>query len=105
MQQSILIRIVVLAIAVPSLAQNAVKSDKEMFVIPTLTVSGHGEAFAAPDRATVRLGAVAQSADAASAQNQVNKVVSAAIESIKGLGIADAAIKTEGLSLSPVYAN
>src|SRR5437773_4052928 len=98
MNKCMLALVLLIALAASAMAQNAAKMEKDAFVIPTLTVNGHGEVFAAPDRATVRLGAVAQSADAASAQNQVNKVVSAAIESIKALGIPDAAIKTEGLS-------
>ncbi|MGB5619782.1 MAG: SIMPL domain-containing protein, partial [Desulfobacterales bacterium] len=41
----------------------------------TLTVGGHGEVSVAPDRALLRLGAVAQAAKASEAQSQVNQVV------------------------------
>jgi uncharacterized protein YggE len=70
---------------------------------PTLTVSGTGEAFGAPDRAVVRLGAVAQAPQAADAQKQVGEIVARTIDALKQLGIDEKAIRTAGVSLSPVY--
>lgn len=69
----------------------------------TLTVGGQGESKAAPDLATVRLGAQAQGADASSAQSKVNVVLQAALGRIKALGIPEKRIRTENLSLYPIY--
>lgn len=70
---------------------------------PTLTVTGRGEVSAAPDRAVVRLGAIAQDEHAAAAQNQVNEIMNKALADIRALGIPEQQIATTGLSLSPVY--
>ena len=71
----------------------------------TLTVGGHGEVSVAPDRAVLRLGAVAQAAKASEAQKQVNQVVQNIIKGIKSLGVADKNIATIDLSIYPVYGN
>jgi uncharacterized protein YggE len=71
----------------------------------TLTVGGHGEVSVAPDRAVLRLGAVAQAAKASEAQSQVNQVVQNIIKDIKTLGVADKNIATIDLSIYPVYGN
>ena len=70
---------------------------------PTLTVVGTGEAFGKPDRAVVRIGAVAQSRQAAAAQQEVSETVTKTIEAIKAVGIDEKAIRTAGVSLHPVY--
>ena len=74
-----------------------------MEVIPTLSVSGSGEARVAPDEATVRLGVVAQAPTARAAQEQVNRAANAALEAIRKLGVEAKDIQTSGLSLSPLY--
>jgi len=71
---------------------------------PTLTVNGDGEIAAAPDRATVRLGATAQAEDAAGAQTSVNATMQKALEGIQRAGIPRQSIRTTGLTLTPVYA-
>ena len=71
----------------------------------TLTVGGHGEVSAAPDRAILRLGAVAQAPKASEAQSQVNQVVQNIVKGIKSLGVADKNIATIDLSIYPVYGN
>ena len=71
----------------------------------TLTVGGRGEVSVAPDRAVLRLGAVAQAAKASEAQGQVNQVVQNIVKSIKSLGVADKNIATIDLSIYPVYGN
>jgi uncharacterized protein len=70
---------------------------------PLLSVSGRGEVNARPDRATVILGAVAQSEQAGEAQRQVNRIMQQAFEQIRQLEIPEEAITTVGLSLEPVY--
>jgi uncharacterized protein YggE len=70
-----------------------------------LTVTGTGEAFGTPDRAVVRLGAVAQSAQAAEAQKLVSEIVTKTTDAVKELGIDEKSIRTAGVSLSPVYSD
>jgi hypothetical protein len=71
----------------------------------TLTVGGRGEVSVAPDRAVLRLGAVAQAAKASEAQSQVNQVVQHIIRDIKSQGVAGKNIATIDLSIYPVYGN
>ena len=71
----------------------------------TLTVGGRGEVSVPPDRAVLRLGAVAQAAKASEAQSQVNQVVQNILKGIKSLGVADKNIATIDLSIHPVYGN
>jgi uncharacterized protein len=88
------------ATALPLPAQNdpARLSDRR-----TLTVTGTGEASAAPDRALVRLGAIAQAPDATAAQANVNEVMQKALALIQKVGIERRAIRTSGLTLTPIY--
>ncbi|HWB52758.1 MAG TPA: SIMPL domain-containing protein [Tepidisphaeraceae bacterium] len=70
---------------------------------PIITVNGQGEIDVKPDQAVVRLGATAQEKDAADAQADVNKVIQKAINQIKSLGIKENEIRTDQISLRPVY--
>jgi uncharacterized protein YggE len=70
---------------------------------PTLSVTGQSQIAVKPDRAVIRLGAVAQSETAAEAQAQVNRVMTDAIAAIKRLGIQADHITTASITLSPVY--
>lgn len=72
---------------------------------PTVTVSGEGQSQAAPDAATVRLGATVQAEEAGEAQAQVSQIMQRAIEAVKGLGVEEQAIQTADLSLYPVYSD
>ncbi len=81
-------------------AQNNGDDDER---IPTLTVTGNAQVNARPDRAVIRLGAVAQAPEAGEAQEQVNAIMQEAIGDIKALGIPAERISTATLSLSPVY--
>jgi uncharacterized protein YggE len=71
----------------------------------TLTVTGTGEVNAAPDQAFVRLGAIAQAAEAAAAQTTVNEVMQKALSQIEKAGIPPRSIRTSGLTLTPIYAS
>ena len=70
---------------------------------PTLTVTGTGDSSARPDRAVLVLGAVVQAEQASAAQQRVNEIMQAAIESVRGQGVRDDAVTTVGLTLHPVY--
>ena len=74
-----------------------------MDAVPTLIVSGSGQARVAPDVATVRLGVVAQAPSARAVQDQVNRAASAVLDAIRKVGIPAEEIQTSGLSLSPLY--
>lgn len=84
-------------------ALGAPQADPRTDPIPRLVVSGTAEVAAAPDRARVLLGATSQAPTAAAAQQQTSQIVQRAIGAIRELGIPDTAIRTVGLSLSPVY--
>jgi uncharacterized protein len=71
----------------------------------TLTVDGRAEVSVDPDRAVVRLGVNAEGADAAAAQDQVNRTMAAILEAMQGLAIPERSIRTEQLWLNPVYSS
>src|SRR5881392_2549254 len=71
----------------------------------TILVTGEGEASAPPDRAIVRLGAMAQTPQADSAQNKVNETMQKALDAIEKVGVPRRSIHTSGLTLNPVYAS
>ncbi|MGX1307612.1 uncharacterized protein YggE [Amorphus suaedae] len=70
-----------------------------------LTVTGQGEAHAAPDMATITVGAVSEADTASDALAQNSKQVSAAIDALKADGIEARDIQTTGFSVSPRYVN
>jgi len=72
--------------------------------VPTITVSGRGEARANPDTATVRLGITAQSGSAKPAQEQANAVMQKVIAGVIALGVLRDQIQTAQLTLTPIYA-
>ncbi|MFY9819858.1 MAG: SIMPL domain-containing protein [Thermoanaerobaculia bacterium] len=71
--------------------------------VPTLIVSGSGQARVAPDEAHVRLGVVAQAPTARAVQDQVNRTANAVLDAIRKVGIPADDVQTSGLSLSPLY--
>jgi uncharacterized protein YggE len=72
---------------------------------PTIVVTGSGDVSTAPDRAAVNLGAVVEAKQAMEAQKQLNQIMQRVIKDLKALGIADEKIRTDRLSLYPVYSN
>lgn len=79
----------------PSLADNR----------SALTVTGQGEAHAAPDMATITVGAVSEADTASEALTQNSSLVSAAIDALKEAGVEPRDIQTTGFSVSPRYVN
>jgi hypothetical protein len=71
--------------------------------VPSLVVTGHGEARAAPDEAVVRLGTLAQAPTAGAAQQQVNRTIAAVLAAVCALGVRQEQIRTSQLSLTPVF--
>jgi uncharacterized protein YggE len=87
-------------------AQQPPRPERDMLpAYPVLTATGRGEVSVAPDRAVVRVGAVAQEKDAAAAQARVNDIVQRVIEEVQTLGVKKEAVKTSRVSLQPVYSN
>ncbi len=67
------------------------------------TVQGTGKATGIPTTVKLSFGVTKSAPNAQSAQNQVNQVVAAMIEGLKGLGIAEKDIMTTNYSVSPQY--
>jgi uncharacterized protein len=70
---------------------------------PTISVAGRGEVDAQPDRVTVRLGAVGEAKDAATAQQKVNEIMQRTLKRLREMELADSQIRTASLTLSPIY--
>ncbi|MFQ5950781.1 MAG: SIMPL domain-containing protein [Candidatus Geothermarchaeales archaeon] len=69
----------------------------------TISVTGTGKVFAAPDLAVVSVGVVTQAQTAAEAVRLNAEKMSAVIDEIVGLGIPEENIKTTSFSVYPVY--
>ncbi|GAA2773708.1 SIMPL domain-containing protein [Streptomyces showdoensis] len=69
----------------------------------TVTVSGSGRASAAPDLAVVSVGVEATRPTAKEAMAAQSTAATALLDALRGQGIADRDVRTENLSLSPVY--
>jgi len=87
------------ALAVPLSAQSADSRPK----VPAITVSGSGEVHVDPDLAVVRLGVLAQNAEASMAQQEANRVAKGILDGVEALGVPRDAVQTSRLVLSPVY--
>lgn len=83
--------------APPAMAQGASGDASER----RIAVSGVGEATAPPDIARVTVGAYAAADTAREALDQASGAAGAMIDALKTSGIAEADIRTVGLSLSP----
>lgn len=104
MHQPLTIAATLILLALPLAAQAPREGGgPPMDPVPTLIVSGTGQARVAPDEAHVRLGVLAQAPTARAVQDQVNRVAGAVLEAVRKLGIPAEDIQTSGLSLSPLY--
>ncbi|MEV6329438.1 SIMPL domain-containing protein [Streptomyces sp. NPDC051909] len=70
----------------------------------TVTVSGSGRAAAAPDLAVLSVGVEATRKTAKEALAAQNTAAKALVDALHAQGVADRDIRTENLSLAPVYA-
>lgn len=66
----------------------------------TITVSGQGSVYAAPDTAHVTLGVQIQDPELATAQSQATAKMNAVIQSLKNNGVSDSDIKTVNYSIN-----
>ncbi|MFI6034640.1 SIMPL domain-containing protein [Streptomyces sp. NPDC051315] len=69
----------------------------------TLTVTGEGSASAAPDLAVVVAGVEAVADSPQKAVDAQTRAANALLRAVRGRGVAERDIRTENLSLSPVY--
>ena len=95
--------VLIVATQLSAQAVPAPGAQQQFVVPPSVVVTGRGEAFGKPDRAVVRLGAIAQAQKASDAQQQVNRQAKQVQEKLLELGIWEHAMQTVGLTLSPVY--
>jgi uncharacterized protein YggE len=77
---------------------------EEAAPVPQLQASGEGIVHVVPDIAIVTLGVTTRGKTASEALTQNSKDLGAAIDVIKGAGIADKDIGTSNFSIYPVYA-
>ena len=70
-----------------------------------ITMSGHGEARAIPDTATLSAGVSAQAPTAAAALSANTTRMQSVMAALKKLGVPDKDIQTSNFSISPQYAN
>lgn len=69
----------------------------------TVTVTGSGHIFVAPDMAEVRLGLLVQKPTVAEAREEAAEAANAVVAALRDVGIADHDIQTAILTLQPVY--
>lgn len=87
----------VVALTAPGLAQGAGAPPR------TITVSGEGEAKAAPDEARLQAGVVSSARKAGEALTANSHAMNKVFATLKQLGIPDKAIQTSDFSVSPQY--
>ena len=66
-----------------------------------LTVRGHGRATLPPDEAEVTLGVEVVRPTAGEARDTSAQAMTAVLEALRGIGVADAHLRTTGLTLAP----
>ena len=87
-------------LAAPALAQTQAPSADAP---RTISVTGHGEASAEPDMATVRVGVETQAEAPGAAVEENSARVTRVIEEIRAAGVAPEDIQTANFSVYPVY--
>ncbi len=70
---------------------------------PHITVSGEGEATAAPDLALISLSVMREAKTAREAMDANNDAMASVIAAMKGFGIAERDLQTAGIQISPRY--
>jgi uncharacterized protein YggE len=93
-----------LAAAFAAQAALADPTSDARFAATTLDLTGHGEAHAPPDMASIDLGVTTNAPTAAEAMAQNAAAMTKVIAAVRAKGVADRDIATSTLSLSPQYA-
>ncbi|MDQ0597480.1 uncharacterized protein YggE [Streptomyces canus] len=104
------VAVILLALGVPAVAASgaaaaslAVPAARVTSAPATVTVTGEGSAVAEPDIAVVGAGVEATAKTARAALNARNQAAAALLKAVRAQGIAARDIRTENVSLSPVY--
>lgn len=69
----------------------------------TITVTGQGEVFAVPDRATFTVTVREEGEEVADAQDKSTAKINAIIDYLKGAGVEEKDIKTQSYNVNPKY--
>jgi len=93
----------IVALTLPSFAQNSPSPSVPGTTLRTVTVSGNATIKSAPDEAVVSLGVQTQASTAQAALAQNADKMNAVIAAVVGQGITKADLATEGVSLYPTY--
>ena len=72
-------------------------------LIPTISVSGAGDATSSPDMAMISLGVQRQAKTARQALSQNNKAMASVLAALKSGGIADNDLQTSNFNIQPQY--
>lgn len=94
--RTLLIALVVTIVALPIAAHAAELSR-------TISVSGHAEVAATPDRARVSAGVVSQAASAGEAVDQNSAAMRGVFAALEAAGVAQADMRTAGFNVTPVF--
>ena len=78
-------------------------TDEARLTPHTVTVTGAGRVFVAPDVAEVRLGVLIRRATVAEARNEAADATNAVVAALRDVGVPEADIQTSMLTLQPVY--
>lgn len=70
--------------------------------VPSVSVIGEAEEEVAPDQATLHFGVVTERPAAAEAAKENARIASTILDELKALGIVDADVRTQGVTLTPV---
>ena len=70
--------------------------------VPSVSVVGEAEEDVAPDQATLHFGVVTERSTAAEAAKENARVATTILEEVKALGVVDADVRTQGVTLTPV---
>lgn len=84
-----------------SLAAVGARAEPIRDTVPSITVTGEAFEEMVPDRALLRFGVVSEKASAAEAAAENARIASAILAEIKALGIADADLQTQNVTLEP----
>ena len=70
--------------------------------VPSVSVIGEATEEVAPDQATLHFGVVTERPTAAEAANENARVAATILDELKTLGVVDADVRTQGVTLTPV---
>ncbi len=84
----------------PAMAQS---TDPAPTVTRTISVSGNGQAYTAPDKAMISIGVQTRDKDAGKAVDNNTAAMNKILAALKAQGIADKDLQTQNFSINPQY--